>query len=348
MLKAKIMSQPEYADYRDSAGNPINYLLQVLTSGYISNTKHGVFDNAKFVQIASITQSDEIDPQEITAAWENMLEDDKHPEIKQFARDLVVYAFLTSADNGGNKDLFKYVPNSWKFDSGYAEFMENQLEKFKQGTYEFTDDDRMSVVLNNADDTFFVRTVKEDKMTVLKSQDGTPKLMAGVRLKDRPVVVNGKLVITTDVEFAFDSAASAPDYVKTVQYDEATRKPIEVVYVKTDDAGMINGRMYPVYAQVNPKTTKFEGGNRVYGYGMPNRISKTSNDESGENKDKRLRAPYIRSDEFIKKLIQQKAAVTTTISEDGQLAPQASRNLELAIYETIVNGREVEQANIAQ
>jgi hypothetical protein len=48
-IKSAIMSQPEYAEYRDSSGDPINYLLKVLTSGYTTEVPNGRFNTAKFV-----------------------------------------------------------------------------------------------------------------------------------------------------------------------------------------------------------------------------------------------------------------------------------------------------------
>jgi hypothetical protein len=58
------------------------------------------------------------------------LSDSRYPELQQFARELIVYAFITSGDYGG-KNLFKYVPNSWKLgkidndDNSYSEYMRN-------------------------------------------------------------------------------------------------------------------------------------------------------------------------------------------------------------------------------
>lgn len=323
-LKAQIMSQPEYVEYRDNSGNPINYLLQVLTSGYVSDVKQGVFDNAKFVQIASITQSDEINPQEIINAWEDMLNDDQHPEMKQFAKDLIIYAFLTSSDNGGNKDLFKYVPNSWKIDSGYVDYMADALEKFQNGTYEFTDDDFRDVILSNADDDSFVRPVKAEKVTILTSDNGEPSILAGFRIGKSQQLVGNKVEERAVIKFTYESISAAPQYVKIKYIDGVTKQEVQYVFVKTDE-GVINDKRYPIYTRVNPRTTKFKLGNYVYGYGFNAKVDSKVSSENNK--------------EFNDRVAEQMRRARTTIDEQGHLAPSAYDNIELAVAQSIIAAR---------
>lgn len=309
-LKAQIMSQPEYQDQRDSGGNPINYLLQVLTSGYTTNAKNGRFENAKFVQIASITQSDEIDPQEITTAWENMLNDEKHLEMKQFATDLIVYAFLTSADRGGNKDLFKYVPNSWKYDSGYADYMQQTLEEFIRGNYDFRNEDIQDIMLNNANDDDFVRVIKAANTTILYSKEGKPQMLAGVRFtRDKHGVA---------AKFTYNSIQEAPQYVKVRYTDDVTGENVDFIYTMTD-VGSINGVEYPIYTIVNPRTTRFKQGNVVYGYGTRTTVKSNAKNEG-----------------FLTKVLEQKIKFNTTVDAAGNITQVAQNAEDLAVFESIV------------
>ena len=332
-IKAKIMSQPEYKEYRDSHGNPINYLLQVLISGYVSPEEKGVFNKAKFVEIPSITQSDEIDPQEITTAWENLLNDDQHPELKEFARDLIVYAFLTASDNGGNKDLFKYVPNSWKFESGYAEYMKDVLKKFQSGTYEWTDEDRRDVILNNTDEKFLVPVVKMGNVTILNSSAGIPSILAGVTIEIGRKIVDNKPKEVANVKFTYKSISKAPPFVKTVYKDKDTDFVFECIYEKTDE-GIINGVTYPIYTRVNPRVTRFKRGNNVYGYGYGIKTRSKVSDKK-ENID------------FISRVVAQMGNVGTTFNDAGYVNENAYYNRELAIYESILREKEFRKAEIA-
>ena len=312
-IKAMIMSQPEYAEYRDKSGDPINYLLQVLTSGYTTDVQNYRFNSAKFVQIASITQSDEINPQDLITAWDNLLHDNLHPELQKFARDLVVYAFFTSVDNGGNRDLFKYVPNSWKIESGYAAWMLNALEDFKEGKYTWTEDDRRDVYLNNTDDNFFVPTVRKDKFTAVNNSG----VLIGAKITNTSKSINGTIIVVPTVQFAYTSVSNAPDYIKIVEGSEADGNLSIKVYAKTD-IGIINSRKYPIYSLVNPRKTRFKAGNYTYGYGT--RVEPQSGTELLQ---------------FKRMILQQAGKIGTTVDQEGKITPDANNNLELMIFESI-------------
>lgn len=60
---------------------------------------------------------------DIIRDWNYMLNDTEHEDMQEFARDLVVYAFLTSADTNGFTKFFKLVPAEWKESSGYNDYM---------------------------------------------------------------------------------------------------------------------------------------------------------------------------------------------------------------------------------
>lgn len=65
-------------------------------------------------------------------------------EVRRFANELVVYAFMTSAELGGKYDLFKFVPTSWKIGNctelnvlpkkeSYASWIYDKLYQFQNG-----------------------------------------------------------------------------------------------------------------------------------------------------------------------------------------------------------------------
>ncbi|WP_279148390.1 hypothetical protein [Segatella bryantii] len=51
-------------------------------------------------------------------------------EIKGIARDLAIYAFMTSADTRGISKFFKYVPMSLRNEIGYVDRMVNAYNMF--------------------------------------------------------------------------------------------------------------------------------------------------------------------------------------------------------------------------
>ena len=67
----------------------------------------------------------------IIRAWEELLEftvtnpelQETSAAVRNFARDLAVYAFLSSGDAFGKNNIFKYVPNSFRESSGYYDYI---------------------------------------------------------------------------------------------------------------------------------------------------------------------------------------------------------------------------------
>lgn len=55
-------------------------------------------------------------------AWEELL-DSEYSDVKKFAKDLAVYAFFTSGDNFGMNSIFSFVPNSFREEMGYFDFI---------------------------------------------------------------------------------------------------------------------------------------------------------------------------------------------------------------------------------
>lgn len=82
---------------------------------------------------------------DIKAGWEQMLNDSEHPEIQDFARRLVVYAFMTSGDTNVFGGFFKKVPFSWRNDSSMTDKDGTYIDYIKQLLEQSTDDDYRNV-----------------------------------------------------------------------------------------------------------------------------------------------------------------------------------------------------------
>ena len=59
---------------------------------------------------------------EIIRAWEELWDSD-YQEIRDFAKDLALYAFYTSGDAFGKNNIFRYVPNSIREEIGYFDYI---------------------------------------------------------------------------------------------------------------------------------------------------------------------------------------------------------------------------------
>ena len=111
----------------------------------------------KFVSTFHSISESSFNQDDLTDAWEELLDYPDDQELKEFARDLVVYAWLTSGEKSGFNRFFKYVPNSWKIKSGFVGHVEFWLNKFntnlEPSIREAIIDD---ILRNNWNDTDFV------------------------------------------------------------------------------------------------------------------------------------------------------------------------------------------------
>ena len=60
-------------------------------------------------------------------AWEDLLNDDD-AFVRNFANDLIIYAFLTSGEYNGWTHMFKYVPYNWRV--GKTRGFDHSVETF--------------------------------------------------------------------------------------------------------------------------------------------------------------------------------------------------------------------------
>ena len=168
-LQIKIATDPNYKKLSDCVGGYNNTLLQMLVpstfiqynTGYLYGETPDTYDSMKFVKLFNFIDDGGNTSNYIIDAWDellNYMDDNKEVqnEVREFARDLVVYGFITSGDRGGFTKIFKYVPDSWRLESGYSEFIKNKLVDLSLG--EMSDIDIDDIILNNWFDNDIVRT----------------------------------------------------------------------------------------------------------------------------------------------------------------------------------------------
>ena len=89
--------------------------------------REGTYEKPKFVKFFNSMDDDSKNSNYVYEAWERLLEDTDET-VRKFARDLVVYSFYSSGDMSGFSKFFKYVPNSWRLNSGYVDFVRTKLK----------------------------------------------------------------------------------------------------------------------------------------------------------------------------------------------------------------------------
>lgn len=277
------------------------------------------YETAKFVKLFNFVEDSGNTANYIIDGWEELLSytDSEHPEaqkiIRDFARDLIVYAFITSGDRGGFTKMFKYVPVSWREESGYGQYIHDKLAEYSIG-YE-TDVDIEDVLLNNWYDNELVPTYQLDDrktktsnfMKYYTTKDnvrlGFPTILAALH------TVNGKLETSIDPR-------TAPLFIKVPRRRDLSAENSQrrfTVYKLHNIAISNNGLEYPVYIKVNPK------GNQVTGNFIITEYGRSDNLNSPE---------YTINEETLKK-IYQAATVADTINSTKKAFP---------VYAAIIEG----------
>lgn len=381
------------SDYSDLQGN---LLLEMLIPGKrveyspkdaVLGERPDTYDDLKFVKLQNFVDDGGINTNYIINAWNELLEyqNDKQPQvaeyIRNFARDLVVYAFITSGDTQGFTKMFKYVPASWRKKSGYANFINRKLEQL---TSYIPTVDLNDVLLNNWYDNKLVPTyqfyskdangkrssnfIGVAKMNNVNGNKQTlsayPTILAALKKND-----DGMYEPSIAVE-------SSPKFIKIPRsYNHYDSQRQYNVYQLYGFARHDSGIMYPVYVLVQPKGTKVSGGFMVTEYGRDD--STPSSTEYVVNQGA-LRA-FVESADFINQLpaikknfgdeyaailndlrTEQTGGVAAAITDDDQAQPVNTGNQPSTANNTTVNpgtaqfysggavGSDTEWGNVAQ
>lgn len=272
------------SDYSDLQGN---LLLEMLIPGKrveysskdaVLGERPDTYDDLKFVKLQNFVDDGGINTNYIINAWNELLEyqNDKQPQvaeyIRNFARDLVVYAFITSGDTQGFTKMFKYVPASWRKKSGYADFINRKLVQLNSiPTVDLND-----VLLNNWYDNKLVPTYQ------FYSKDANGKRSSNFIGVAKMKIINGNKQMQSDYptilaalkkndEGMYEpsiAVESSPKFIKIPRsYNHYDSQRQYNVYQLYGFARHDSGIMYPVYVLVQPKGTKVSGGFMVTEYG---------------------------------------------------------------------------------
>ena len=293
-LVIELYDNPDYLDILDPSGNPTNMLLRSLVPGrtYDYRTPQirptlftetpDTYDHLKFIKLFNALDNNGVESNYIIDAWDQLLHDTKHPALRKFAEDLVVYAFVTSGDKGGFTKFFKQVPLSWRKESGYGRYIQDMINNLTAGDIdeEMLDD----AILNNWFDNDIVRTYYlQDKNKVSQFITYSGQYRAGqagfVESYSFPLVLSA--LRTNDkgmLEPSIDPN-NAPIYIKIPRRMDDYAKESQRKYTVFRLQGIAMTKnsegiwiKYPVYVKVNPKGTELKGGYLMTEYGRNDSI----------------------------------------------------------------------------
>ena len=249
----------------------------------------------KFVSTFHSISESSFNQDDLTDAWEELLNYPDDQELKEFARDLVVYAWLTSGEKSGFNRFFKYVPNSWKINSGFIGHVEFWLNKFntnlEPSIREAIIDD---ILRNNWNDTDFVPQYDYERKGRKNFTDSgiyDPQLMKPFALCGYALDKNSEYVTTINRldNGQYPRYITVKDELSDKYNNNVNRSLYRLVGVskfngiKDKDTGNVNLTEVPIYVLCKKKGLHFKGndifefGNSDFGFGM-NYIGYQEND----------------------------------------------------------------------
>lgn len=130
---------PRMSHLIDNTGHITNDFIEFLLPN-IQNTEDRP-NELDFIDTSDLLNVDQAKANNLINYWRELIED-PNPQISKLFKDLVVYAFITTGDNPTMNSFFQYVPNSYRIQMGYRDFMRGQLDKFSnESTASYPDKD---------------------------------------------------------------------------------------------------------------------------------------------------------------------------------------------------------------
>lgn len=254
-----------------------------------------IYPAPKFVSTFHSISESSFNQDDLTDAWDELLDYPDDQELKDFARDLVVYAWLTSGEKSGFNRFFKYVPNSWKIKSGFVGHVEFWLNKFNTN---LESDARNAIIddilRNNWNDTDFVPQydyIRKNQKNFTDSGIYDPQLMKPLALCGYTQNGKGEWVTTINRldNGQYPRYITVKDQLSTKDSNNSNRSLYRLVGVskfdgiKDKDTGNTSLTEVPIYVLCKKRGLHFKGndifefGNSDFGFAM-NYIGYQEND----------------------------------------------------------------------
>ncbi len=279
------IKQGKYPELLDSDGGIANALLNYLIPNTVKYEKN--FKEPDYIETRTMFDQDLSAKNSIVQGWEELLE---HPneEINTLARDLVVYSFLTSADNKNMNSFFEFVPASWRISSGYSDFIQNKLDNGETSVASmddlFLNNWRNNDLVPTIDIDYSYQRIQEDGTTVTETQQliGITSKFPIIGTTINPLIIMAGHYGTTvkikpnsrrktfDDEGRVVMVPVYPPFVK-VKYDRTSSDPraymiyklIGYTEIRNSELGI---QRSPIYIGVNKKGYDYKG-HKMFEYG---------------------------------------------------------------------------------
>lgn len=232
-----------YPEYRTQDGKIANGLLNHLD--ILSKLSTDMYDAPQIITRRGISENDKNINNVLKEYWSELL-NSSHPEIKQFAEDLVWYMLATTGGNHTKNGIFNLVPIEYILESGYGEFMRSSVESFSSADIDFD-----AFFLNNWHNDKLVKPVKLTERKYMQETNSMENVDAFpiIRFKDSdgrmiPGVLNPNVMSSYQNK---DRVSVFPPFIKT--RISTGNNPADVLVYKFVGVDMRNNT--PLYVLTN-------------------------------------------------------------------------------------------------
>jgi len=195
----------------------------------------------------------------LTSYWNELINNKQYPELAQFGKDLVYYAFVTSGGNTKLNSIFHLVPSDYLAEIGYHNSIKQSLEDLTNNSFDIDTDD---IFKNNWWNGNLVPDITLDKGNSHIARVNSTIEIPGTHIKYPIVLFNHKanpIGINSDGETLFRP------YIKA-NLDKSKNPNTTLLYkyignynYVSNFGGKTEVSVKPVYVLVNKKGLSQEG-----------------------------------------------------------------------------------------
>lgn len=231
-------------------GSSANTLINILEP--VFRSKSDTFDKPESLKINKIGNNDVNLADSAKRYWEELF-DSNNDELRTFARDLAVYAMIASGDNKSINSINNLIPDSFKQDIGYTDYIRDSLIALNNKQYGIDTDD---VFINNWFDDYLVREIDEQNILGIDSPISiTYTDNNGENKLKYPLL----FVVTSNVRSTAINKVAQPLFAPYVKISLTTKNnPNTTVLYKLIGYSIADGEgeEKPIYIAINKKGVK--------------------------------------------------------------------------------------------
>lgn len=230
-----------------------------------------------------------VNEKDMKDAWRELLNDSDHQELQRFAEQLIVFAFITSANVSSGHNLFRYVPEDWmcgetdvtritgfeqKGGRTFGQYMEEVLERFNDDTSnefnDYSEEELTDLILNFSYNSNLIPLLDEYRY------ENSAKFMISSQNQKVPMYIAPVRGYSSNEPSSYYNDGKFPGFIKVRLNDDIKTGPLKYGVYKAIKIGQMkdeSGKIitFPIYALMNHRGGLY-GSNKIYDISLVDRL----------------------------------------------------------------------------